>query len=81
MSWCIRLIVPSYIGRGGRGVIKTSTEVATRERLYTLTSNLTSLFSLQFSHWLQVRKVGTVYLFLRFFLRQDFVDIFFTDSL
>ena len=45
---------------GGRGVIKTWTEVAARVRLYMLTSDLTSLVSPQFSHWLQVRKVGTV---------------------
>ena len=31
-----------------------------RVRLYMLTSDLTSLVPLQFSHWLQVRKVGTV---------------------
>ena len=45
---------------GGRGVIKTWTEVAARVRLYMLTSDLTSLVPPQFSHWLQVRKVGTV---------------------
>ena len=54
----------AVIGLGGRGVIKTWTEVAARMRLYMLTSDLTSLFPPQFSHWLQVRKVGTVYLFI-----------------
>ena len=56
----------AVIGPGGRGVIKTWTEVAARVRLYMLTSDLTSLVPPQFSHWLQVRKVGTVYfLFLQ----------------
>ena len=50
----------AIIGLGGRGVIKTWTEVAARVRLYMLTSDLTSLVPPQFSHWLQVRKVGTV---------------------
>ena len=54
----------AVIGLGGRGVIKTWTEVTARVRLYMLTSNLTSLFPPQFSHWLQVRNVGTVYLFI-----------------
>ena len=45
------------------GVIKTWTEVAARVRLYMLTSDLTSLVPPQFSHWLQVRKVGTAYFF------------------
>ena len=57
----------AVIGLGGRGVIKTWTEVAARVRLYMLTSDLTSLVPPQFSHWLQVRKVGTViiiYLFI-----------------
>ena len=54
----------AVIGLGGRGVIKTWTEVAERVRLYMLTSDLTSLVPPQFSHWLQVRKVGTAYLFL-----------------
>ena len=54
----------AIIGRGGRGVIKTWTEVAARVRLYMLMSDLTSLVPLQFSHWLQVGKVGTVYLFI-----------------
>ena len=48
------------IGLGGRGVINTWTDVAARVRLYMLTSDLTSLVPPQFSHWLQVRKVGTV---------------------
>ena len=55
----------AVIGLGGRGVIKTWTEVAARVRLYILTSDLTSLVPPQFSHWLQVRKVGTAYFFFR----------------
>ena len=54
MSWSILLV---------RDVIKAWTEMAARVRLYMLTSNLSSLVPLQFSHWLQVRKVGTAYLF------------------
>ena len=54
----------AVIGPGGRGVIKTWTEVAARVRLYMLTSDLTSLVPPQFSYWLQVRKVGTVYFFV-----------------
>ena len=50
------------IGLGGRGVIKTWTEVAARVRLYMLTSDVTSLIPTQFSHWLQVSKVGTLFL-------------------
>jgi len=50
----------AVIGLDGRGVIKTWTEVAARVRLYMLMSNLTSLVPPQFSHWLQVRKVGTI---------------------
>ena len=53
----------AVFGLGGRGVIKTWTEVDARVRLYMLTSDFTSLFPPQFSHWLQVRKVGTAYLF------------------
>ena len=53
----------AVFGLGGRGVIKTRTEVDARVRLYMLTSDFTSLFPPQFSHWLQVRKVGTAYLF------------------
>ena len=53
----------AVIGLGGRGVIKTWTEVAARVRLYMLTSDLTSLVPPQFSHWLQVRKDGTTYVF------------------
>ena len=60
----------AIIGLGGRGVIKTWTEVAARLRLYMLTSDLTSLVPPQFSHWLQVRKVGTVY-FILFFLEKN----------
>ena len=54
MSWSILLV---------RDVIKAWTEMAARVRLYMLTSNLTSLVPPQFSHWLQVRKAGTAYLF------------------
>ena len=54
MSWSILLV---------RDVIKAWTEMAASVRLYMLTSNLTSLVPPQFSHWLQVRKVGTAYLF------------------
>ena len=58
----------AIIGLGGRGVIKTWTEVAAGVRLYILMSDLTSLVPLQFSHWLQVRKVGTIYnIFIYFF--------------
>ena len=52
----------AVIGLGGRGVIKTWTEMAARVRLYMLTSDLTSLVPPQFSHWLQLRKAGTAYL-------------------
>ena len=55
----------AVIGLGGQGVIKIWTEVAARVRLYMLTSDLTSLVPPQFSHWLQVRKVGTAYFFFR----------------
>ena len=48
---------------GGRGVIETWTEVGVRVRLYMLTSDLTSMVPPQFSHWLQVRKVGTAHFF------------------
>ena len=54
----------AVIGLDGRGVIKTWTEVAATVRLYMLTSDLTSLVPPQFSHWLQVRNVGTVYFLL-----------------
>ena len=60
----------AVIGLGGRGVIKTWTEVAASLRLYMLVSDLTSLVPPQFSHWLQVRKVGTVY-FILFFLETN----------
>ena len=50
-------------GLGGWGVINTWTDVLARVRLYMVTSDLTSLVPLQFSHWLQVRKVGTAYFF------------------
>ena len=53
----------AVIGLRGLGVIKTWTQVAARVRLYMLTSDLTSLVPPQFSYWLQVRKVGTVYFF------------------
>ena len=49
------------IGLGGRGVINTWINVAARASLYLLTSDLTSLVPLQFSYWLQVRKVGIAY--------------------
>ena len=62
------------IGLGGRGVIKTWTEVAAKVRLYKLTSDLTSLVPPQFSHWLQVRNVGTVYFYC-------FIIFFLTDQL
>ena len=62
----------AVIGLGGRGVIKTWTEVAARVRLYMLTSDLTSLVPPQFSHWLQVRKVGTAYLFFHLLFLFDF---------
>lgn len=52
----------AIIDRGGRGVIKTWTEVAARVRLYMLMSDLTSLVPLQFSHWLQMRKVGSIFI-------------------
>ena len=60
-------LTSAIIGLGGRGVIKTWTEVAARVRLNMLMSDLTSLVPLQFSHWLQVGKVGTVYLFIYFY--------------
>ena len=60
----------AVIGLGGRGVIKTWTEVVASVRLYMLASDLTSLVPPQFSHWLQVRKVGTVY-FILFFLETN----------
>ena len=41
----------AIIGLGGRGVIKTWTEVAASVRLYMLMSDLTSLVPPQFSHW------------------------------
>ena len=61
----------AIIGLGGRGVIKTWTEVAAGVHLYILMSNLTSLVPLQFSHWLQVRKVGTVYNIFIYFLETN----------
>ena len=56
----------AIIGLGGRGVINTWTVVAARVRLYMLMCDLTTLVPLQFSHWLQVRKAGIVYLFFFF---------------
>ena len=56
-------LICAVIGLGGRGVIKTWTEVAGRMRLYMLMSDLTSLFPPQFSHWMQVTKTSTVYFF------------------
>ena len=76
----------AVIGLGGRGVIKTWTEVAARVRLYMLTSDLTSSDLPQFSHWLQVRKVFTVFLsfffffFLSFFNSLKLVEIITTKS-
>ena len=62
----------AVIGLGGRGVIKTWTEVAATLRLHMLTSDLTSLVPTQFSHWLQVRNVGTVYFLLfHYFFNQS----------
>ena len=57
-------LICAIIGLGRRGVIKTWTEVDARVRLYMLTSDLTSLVPPKFSHWLQVRKVGSVYVLL-----------------
>ena len=53
----------AVIGLGGRGVIKTWTEVAARVCLYMLTCDLTSLVPPQIRHRLQVRKVGIAYFF------------------
>jgi len=52
-------------------VIKKWTDVAVRVRLYMLTCDLTSLVRPQFSHWLKVRRVGTVefiFIFIIIFL-------------
>ena len=57
----------AVIGLGGRAVIKTWTEVTARVRLYMKASDLISLVLPQFSHWLQVRKVGTGYFFKSFY--------------
>ena len=54
----------AVIGLGGRGVIKTWTEVAARVCLYMLTSDITSLVPPQFNHELQVRIVGIVIIYL-----------------
>ena len=70
----------AVIGLGGQGVIKIWTKVAARVPLYILTSDLTSLFPPQFSHWLQVRKASTVYLFIRLFAKRH-CGHFITDSL
>jgi len=64
----------AIIGLGGQGVIKTWTKVAARVRLYVLTSDLTSLVPPQFSHWLQVRKVGTIYLISFYFIYSFFLN-------
>ena len=56
----------AVVSLGGRDVIETLTEAAARVRLYKLTSDLTSLVPPQFSHWLQVRNVGTVHFFILF---------------
>ena len=55
----------AVIGLGERGEIQHGLKrLRSTVRLYMLTSDLTSLVSPQFSHWLQVTKVGTVYLFI-----------------
>ena len=69
-------LTSAIIGLGGRGVIKTWTEVDARVRLYMLTSDLTSLVPPQFSHWLQVRKVGTAYFLLLFLFLHIYLYIF-----
>ena len=67
--WVVTLSNCAVVSLDRRGVIKTWTEVAARVRLYMLMSNLTSLVPLQFSHWLQVGKVGTdIYIFSCVFL-------------
>ena len=67
--WVVTLSNYAVVSLDRRGVIKTWTEVAARVRLNMLASNLTSLVPPQFSHWLQVGKVGTAYIyFLVFFL-------------
>ena len=48
----------AFISLGGRGEISMDWS-SCKVRLYMLTSDLTSLVAQQFSHWLQVRKVGT----------------------
>ena len=52
------------IGLGGRGVIKTWTEVAARVCFYMLTSDLTFLVPPQLSLWLQVREVRTANIYI-----------------
>ena len=69
----------AVIGLRGLGVIKTWTEVAARVRLYMLTSDLTSLVPPQFSYWLQVRKVGTVYFFISIGADYLFLLLFFLN--
>ena len=69
----------AVIGLGGRGVIKTWTKVAARVCLYMLTSDLTSLFPPQFSHWVQVRKDGIGYLYICLFKKRLCGHVF-TDS-
>ena len=59
----------AVIGLGGRGVIKTWTEVAVRVRLYMLTSNLTSLVTLQFSHWLAAIEENWYHMFFFFLIK------------
>ena len=61
----------AVIGLGGRGVIKTRTDMAARVRHNMLTSDLTSLVPPQFSHWLQGRKVGTKGIFFLNNLQRD----------
>ena len=58
----------AVIGLGGQGEIQHGLKwLHSTVRLYMLMSDLTSLVSPQFSHWLQVRKVGSVYLFIYLF--------------
>ena len=65
----------AVIGLGGRGVIKTWTEVAARVRLYMLTSDLTSLVPPQFSHLAASEESwhpSFVFCFVFFFLNQNY---------
>ena len=55
---CLGLSDICFIGLGGRGEISMDWSSCI-VHLYMLTSDLTSLVPQQFSHWLQLRKVGT----------------------